>query len=213
MNASLSVRNGSDKRIFSDIRIADLIDKAKNLPPKTKEIEIERLIAESRQSKTTSWLSSRGQKTDTGNIHAENNGADKSYEETHKAQKTHETFPNLFNKEEREAWYKTESFMKTGLTVADIESLVQAEAEKIQGLKSSTDENVITFSKTMELDRELNYNSIPLEQSENAIIARIEPVMRSRNTEETVRELNEKIKAAGISAEYKAAEINTNGKL
>ena len=213
MNASLSVQNGSDKRIFSDIRIADLIDKAKNLPPKTKEIEIERLIAESRQSKTTSWLSSRGQKTDTGNIHAENNGADKSYEETHKAQKTHETFPNLFNKEEREAWYKTESFMKTGLTVADIESLVHSEAEKIQGLKSSTDENVITFSKTMELDRELNYNSIPLEQSENAIIARIEPVMRSRNTEETVRELNEKIKAAGITAEYKAAEINTNGKL
>ena len=49
--------------------------------------------------------------------------------------------------------------------------------------------------------------------SENAIIARIEPVMRSRNTEETVRELNEKIKAAGITAEYKAAEINTNGKL
>ena len=37
--------------------------------------------------------------------------------------------------------------------------------------------------------------------------------MRSRNTEETVRELNEKSKAAGISAEYKAAEINTNGKL
>ena len=213
MNASFSVRNGSDKRIFSDIRIADLIDKAKNLPPKTKEIEIERLIAESRQSKTTSWLSSRGQKTDTGNIHAENNGADKSYEETHKAQKTHETFPNLFNKEERESWYKTESFMKTGLTVADIESLVHSEAEKIQGLKSSTDENVLTFSKTTELDRELNYNSIPLEQSENAIIARIEPVMRSRNTEETVRELNEKSKSAGISAEYKAAEINTNGKL
>ena len=213
MNASLSVQNGSDKRIFSDIRIADLIDKAKNLPPKTKEIEIERLIAESRQSKTTSWLSSRGQKTDTGNIHAENNGADKSYEETHKAQKTHETFPNLFNKEEREAWYKTESFMKTGLTVADIESLVHSETEKIQGLKSSTDENVITFSKTMELDRELNYNSRRPEQSNNAIIARIEPVMRSRNTEETVRELNEKSKAAGITAEYKAAEINTNGRL
>ena len=37
--------------------------------------------------------------------------------------------------------------------------------------------------------------------------------MRSRNTEETVRELNEKSKSAGISAEYKAAEINTNGKL
>ena len=37
--------------------------------------------------------------------------------------------------------------------------------------------------------------------------------MRSRNTDETVRELNEKSKAAGISAEYKAAEINTNGKL
>ena len=103
--------------------------------------------------------------------------------------------------------------MKTGLTVADIESLVYSEAEKIQGLKSSTDENVITFSKTMELDRELNYNSRRPEQSNNAIIARIEPVMRSRNTEATVRELNEKIKAAGITAEYKAAEINTNGKL
>ena len=103
--------------------------------------------------------------------------------------------------------------MKTGLTVADIESLVHSEAEKIQGLKSSTDENVITFSKTMELDRALNYNSRRQEQSNNAIIARIEPVMRSRNTEETVRELNEKSKAAGITAEYKAAEINTNGKL
>ena len=37
--------------------------------------------------------------------------------------------------------------------------------------------------------------------------------MRSRNTEETVRELNEKSKSAGITAEYKGAEINTNGKL
>ena len=34
-----------------------------------------------------------------------------------------------------------------------------------------------------------------------------------KDTEETVCELNEKSKSAGISAEYKAAEINTNGKL
>ena len=73
--------------------------------------------------------------------------------------------------------------------------------------------NAPTKHKTTELDRELNYNSTPLEQSNNAIIARIEPVMRSRNTEETVRELNEKSKSAGITAEYKAAEINTNGRL
>ena len=73
--------------------------------------------------------------------------------------------------------------------------------------------NAPTKHKTTELERELNYNSRTTEQSRNAIIARIDPVMRSRNTEETVRELNEKIKAAGITAEYKAAEINTNGKL
>ena len=73
--------------------------------------------------------------------------------------------------------------------------------------------NAPTKHKTTELDRELNYNSRRPEQSNNAIIARIEPVMRSRNTEETVRELNEKSKSAGITAEYKAAEINTNGKL
>ncbi|MDY6189446.1 MAG: hypothetical protein SPH83_02990, partial [Treponema sp.] len=31
MNAPFNARNGGDKRIFSDIRIADLIEKSKNL--------------------------------------------------------------------------------------------------------------------------------------------------------------------------------------
>lgn len=50
MNVPFNARNGGDKRIFSDIRIADLIEKSKNLPSPTKEIEVERLIAESRHS-------------------------------------------------------------------------------------------------------------------------------------------------------------------
>ncbi|MCI6799265.1 MAG: hypothetical protein MR970_07390 [Spirochaetia bacterium] len=37
--------------------------------------------------------------------------------------------------------------------------------------------------------------------------------MQSRNTEETVRELNEKLKSADIFTDYKAAEINANGRL
>ena len=133
MNAPFNARNGGDKRIFSDIRIADLIDKSKNLPPPTKEIEVERLIAESRQSATVKGQPSGERETETGTglTHKEESGADKAYAETGKAKKAYESFPNLFSKEEREAWYKTESFRKTGLSVSDVENLVQSEEEKI----------------------------------------------------------------------------------
>ena len=213
MNAPFNARNGSDKRIFSDIRIADLIEKSKNLPPPTKEIEVDRLIAESRQSKNASGLPSGEKETETGNIHAEANRADKPYKETGTAQEAYTSLPNLFSKEEREAWYKTESFRKTGLSVSDVENLVQSETEKIQGLNSSTDKNVIIFSKTKELDREMGYNAQDAEQNRNATFAKIVPIMQSRNTEETVRELNEKLKSADIFTDYKVAEINTNGRI
>ena len=213
MNAPFNARNGSDKRIFSDIRIADLIEKSKNLPPPTKEIEVDRLIAESRQSKNASGLPSGEKETETGNIHAEANRADKPYKETGTAQEAYTSLPNLFNKKEREAWYKTESFRKTGLSVSDVENLVQSEEEKIQGLKPSTDKNVIIFSKTKELDREMGYNAQDAEQNRNATFAKIVPIMQSRNTEETVRELNEKLKSADIFTDYKVAEINTNGRI
>ena len=213
MNSPFNARNGGDKRIFSDIRIADLIEKSKNLPPPTKEIEVERLIAESRQSATVKGQPSGERETETGNIHAEANGTDKPYKETGTATKAYESFPNLFSKEEREAWYKTESFRKTGLSVSDVENLVQSEEEKIQGLKPSPDKNVIIFSKTKELDREMGYNAQDAEQNRNATFAKIVPIMQSRNTEETVRELNEKLKSADIFTDYKVAEINANGRL
>ena len=212
MNAPFNARNGGDKRIFSDIRIADLIEKSKNLPPPTKEIEVERLIAESRQSATVKGQPSGERETETGNAHAEEIRTYKPYKETGTAQETYEAFPNLFSKEEREAWYKTESFRKTGLSVSDVENLVQSEEEKIQGLKPSPDKNVVTFSKTKELDREMGYNAQDAEQNRNATFAKIVPIMQSRNTEETVRELNEKLKSADIFTAYKAAEINTNGR-
>ena len=215
MNAPFNARNGGDKRIFSDIRIADLIEKSKNLPPPTKEIEVERLIAESRQSANVKGQPSGERETETGTglTHKEESGADKAYAETGKAKKAYESFPNLFSKEEREAWYKTESFRKTGLSVSDVENLVQSEEEKIQGLKPSPDKNVVTFSKTKELDREMGYNAQDAEQNRNATFAKIVPIMQSRNTEETVRELNEKLKSADIFTDYKAAEINANGRL
>ena len=213
MNAPFNARNGSDKRIFSDIRIADLIEKSKNLPPPTKEIEVDRLIAESRQSKNASGLPSGEKETETGNIHAEANRADKPYKETGTAQEAYTSLPNLFSKEEREAWYKTESFRKTGLSVSDVENLVQSEEEKIQGLNSSPDKNVVIFSKKMELDREMGYNAQDAEQNRNATFAKIVPIMQSRNTEETVRELNEKLKSADIFTDYKVAEVNTNGRI
>ena len=182
MNSPFNARNGGDKRIFSDIRIADLIEKSKNLPPPTKEIEVERLIAESRQSATVKGQPSGERETETGNIHAEANGTDKPYKETGTATKAYESFPNLFSKEEREAWYKTESFRKTGLSVSDVENLVQSEEEKIQGLKPSPDKNVIIFSKTKELDREMGYNAQDAEQNRNATFAKIVPIMQSRKS-------------------------------
>ena len=215
MNAPFNAQNGGDKRIFSDIRIADLIGKAKNLPPPTKEIEVERLIAESRQSSTVKGQPSGERETETGTglTHKEESGADKAYAEAGTAQEAYTSLPNLFNKKEREAWYKTESFRKTGLSVSDVENLVQSEEEKIQGLKPSTDKNVIIFSKTKELDREMGYNAQDAEQNRNATFAKIVPIMQSRNTEETVRELNEKLKSADIFTDYKVAEINTNGRI
>ncbi|MDD6968571.1 MAG: hypothetical protein SPH83_08595, partial [Treponema sp.] len=101
------------------------------------------------------------------------------------------SFPNLFSKEEREAWYKTESFRKTGLSVSDVENLVQSEEEKIQGLKPSADKNVVTFSKKRALDRKLGYAAESTERSRNALLARIEPVTHSLNAEETAKRLEE----------------------
>ena len=204
MNAPFNARNGGDKRIFSDIRIADLIEKSKNLAPPTKEIEVERLIAESRQSATVKGQPSGERETETGNIHAE-------------AKKAYESFPNLFSKEEREAWYKTESFRKTGLSVSDVENLVQSEEEKIQGLKPSTDKKVVTFSKTKELDRKFGYRSSEAESGsesrKNYVLARVESVTKDGNTEEAVRTLNEKAKSAGLPAEYRIAEIKADGRI
>ena len=230
MNAPFNAQNGGDKRIFSDIRIADLIGKAKNLPPPTKEIEVERLIAESRQSKNASGLPSGEKETETGTglTHKEESGVDKAYTETGKAKKAYESFPNLFNKEEREAWYKTESFRKTGLSVSDVENLVQSEEEKIQGLNSSPDKNVVIFSKKMELDRKLGYAAESTERSRNALLARIEPVTHSLNAEETAKRLEEteNTRAAytkeddgllkernAVAGNLKVAEINANGRL
>ena len=230
MNAPFNARNGGDKRIFSDIRIADLIEKSKNLPPPTKEIEVERLIAESRQSATVKGQPSGERETETGTglTHKEESGADKAYAETGKAKKAYESFPNLFSKEEREAWYKTESFRKTGLSVSDVENLVQSEEEKIQGLKPSADKNVVTFSKKRELDRKLGYAAESTERSRNALLARIEPVTHSLNAEETAKRLEEteNTRAAytkeddgllkernAVAGNLKVAEINANGRL
>ena len=230
MNAPFNARNGGDKRIFSDIRIADLIEKSKNLPPPTKEIEVERLIAESRQSATVKGQPSGERETETGTglTHKEESGADKAYAETGKAKKAYESFPNRFSKEEREAWYKTESFRKTGLSVSDVENLVQSEEEKIQGLKPSADKNVVTFSKKRELDRKLGYAAESTERSRNALLARIEPVTHSLNAEETAKRLEEteNTRAAytkeddgllkernAVAGNLKVAEINANGRL
>ena len=196
-SSSFSARNGNDKRIFSDIRIAGLIDRAKSLPPRTKEAEVEKLIAESRQRKNAARLNPVDKDT--------------AYEEFQTAGNYYGSFPNLFNREEREAWYESESFRATGLTVSDVEELVRSEKEIMQGLEKSNSD-VITFSNTTELEKKLGYSRSSV-QGRDAIIARIEPVTRSRNAEETVRELNEKSKASGISAEYKVAEVKTNGRL
>ena len=230
MNAPFNARNGGDKRIFSDIRIADLIEKSKNLAPPTKEIEVERLIAESRQSATVKGQPSGERETETGTglTHKEESGEDKAYAETGKAKKAYESFPNLFSKEEREAWYKTESFRKTGLSVSDVENLVQSEEEKIQGLKPSADKNVVTFSKKRELDRKLGYAAESTERSRNALLARIEPVTHSLNAEETAKRLEEteNTRAAytkeddgllkernAVAGNLKVAEINANGRI
>ena len=138
------------------------------------------------------------------------------------------SFPNLFSKEEREAWYKTESFRKTGLSVSDVENLVQSEEEKIQGLNSSPDKNVVTFSKKRELDRKLGYAAESTERSRNALLARIEPVTHSLNAEETAKRLEETENTRtaytkeddgllkernAVAGNLKVAEINANGRL
>lgn len=194
-DALTRAQKGSGIRIFSDIKAADLIERAKSLPSKTKEVSLERLVAESR----------------------ENN-----------AEKAAEPFPNLFSKEEREKWYKTEGFSKTGLSVSDAESLIQLEEELIRGKISSSAENIETFSKTGELDRKMGYTAESTERSKNALIARIMPVTRSLSAETVVKRLEEigNTRAAslkengglskelnGVARNLKNAEINADGRL
>ena len=167
-------------------------------------------------------LASGERESETGNIHAEAN------KETGTAQETYASLPNLFNKKEREAWYKTESFRKTGLSVSNVENLVQSETEKIQGLKPSTDKNVIIFSKKRELARKLGYVAESTERSRNALLARIEPVTHSLNAEETAKRLEETENTRvaytkeddgllkernAVSGNLKVSDINANGRL
>lgn len=78
-------------------------------------------------------------------------------------------------------------------------------------------EKTLRYSKKSELDREFGYRSSEDEEGSESrkdyVLARVEPVTKVGNTEEAVRTLNEKAKSAGLSAEYRAAEIKADGRI
>lgn len=171
-NGNGSVQDGSDRRIFSDIKISDLIERAKNLPAKTKEIEVERLLE------------------------------GKSYGQ----------FPDLFNTNEREEWYRSEGFKKTGLSVSDAEGLIRSEEERIRKEITLPAGKDMIFSVNNELDGKFGYGIKSRAGNKNILTAKIEPATKSLSAENVVRKLSEGAEMVH-TASFKAAEIKPDGRL
>jgi hypothetical protein len=181
-----------NRRIFSDIRISDFIEKVKLMPAPTKSVEIEKVI---RLIKT--------EKKDISHI------SPSSF-----------SLPNLLDPKERQKWYTTESFKETGMQEEEVEKLVVLEKERINEKRTSELPAILKFSRQKELDEKFGYSnrgsdSVP---TETAIIARVVPATKSKNALETVTELNslsstELKKSSTETRIYKAATIDANGKI
>ena len=168
----------NDRRIFSDIKLSEFIEKAKSRPGITKEVELGKLIR--RMGKVSSVTAMP------------------------------ESLPNLLNKAEREAWYRTDEFKATALSIEEVERLAAMEEEGYVSMKSNSPSETRSYSTERELDEKYGHVLPGDRIHESPVMARIVPATRSRSGQETVRRLEEE-HASSESARHQEAGSPKSG--
>ena len=183
--------SGGDRRIFSDIKLSEFIAKAKNRPAMTKEVELERMIQHIGKIQESD---TRKDGQNLKEIDSTAIGASKY-------------LPNLLNKTDREAWYKTDEFKATALTIGEVEKLAAMEEENYASMKPSVSSETRSYSIERELDEKYGYG-LPADVShESPVMARIVPATRSRSGQETAMKLEEEhASASSKPAKHKSAD-------
>ena len=167
--------SGDDRRIFSDIKLSEFIAQVKNRPAMTKEVELERMI------QRIGKIQGRDSSKDDQNLK----------EIVSTAIGASEYLPNLLNRAEREAWYRTDEFKATALTIGEVEKLAAMEEENYASMKPSVSSETRSYSIERELDEKYGYG-LPVDVShESPVMARIVPATRSRSGQETAGKLEE----------------------
>ena len=167
--------SGGDRRIFSDIKLSEFIAQAKNRPAMTKEVELERIIQRIRK------IQGRDSSKDDQNL--------KEIDST--AIGASKYLPNLLNRAEREAWYRTDEFKATALTIDEVEKLAAMEEENYASMKPSVSSETRSYSIERKLDEKYGYGLPADVIHESPVMARIVPATRSRNGQETAMKLEE----------------------
>ena len=110
---------------------------------------------------------------------------------------------NLFNDTERNSWYNTKEFKKTGFNKNDFESFTQTYMNSIKS--DSVNIPVKNYSATTLLDNAFGYST---KQDYPTPLARIEAVTKIRPVETVVAEMNKT-----SSQKFEAAEIKKDGRI
>ena len=183
--------SGGDRRIFSDIKLSEFIAKAKNRPAMTKEVELEKMIQRIRKIQESD---TRKDGQNLKEIDSTAIGASKY-------------LPNLLNRADREAWYRTDEFKATALTIDEVEKLAAMEEENYASMKPSVSSETRSYSIERELDEKYGYILSADGSHESPVMARIVPATRSRSGQETARKLEvEHTSSSSKPAKYQSAD-------
>ena len=191
--------SGGDRRIFSDIKLSEFIAQAKNRPAMTKEVELERMIQRIRKIQESD---NRKDGQNLKEIEDESLTPGKTgiaHEDYHSGKSgivstaigASKYLPNLLNRAEREAWYKTDEFKATALTIGEVEKLAAMEEENYASMKPTVPSETRSYSIERELDEKYGYILSADVSHESPVVARIVPATRSRNGQETAGKLEE----------------------
>ena len=188
--------SGDDRRIFSDIKLSEFIAQAKDRPAMTKEVELERMIQR------------------IGKIHESDTRKDgqnlKEIDST--AIGASKYLPNLLNRAEREAWYRTDEFEATALTIGEVEKLAAMEEENYASMKPSVPSETRSYSIERELDEKYGYILSADVSHESPVMARIVPATRSRSGQETAGKLEEEhASSSSKPAKHQSADSSGSG--
>ena len=210
--------SGGGRRIFSDIKLSEFIAQAKNRPAMTKEVELERMIQRIRKIQESDNRKD-GQNLKeiedesltpgkTGIAHEDYHSGKSGIDST--AIGASKYLPNLLNKTEREAWYRTGEFKATALTIDEVEKLAAMEEENYASMKPSVPSETRSYSIGRKLDEKYGYGLPENRSNETSVVARIVPATRSRNGQETAMKLEEE-HAASSSGPAKHQSADSSG--